>query len=383
MKKLVLLSLMLLFSFMTFSQAIYEEMRSEKLGTTRKLKIQLPRNYKTNVEKQYPIILVLDGDYLFEPVAGNVDYSSYWEEIPESIVVGILQGNKRYEDCSYDPNTFLPDENGSNFFEFIGLELVPYLDKKYRTAKFIVGVGHDFTANFLNYYLFKDPPLMNGYLILSPDLAPQMENRIAERIPNIKDERIFYYLATGTDDLDNLKKTTENLNLKLKGIKGESFHYSYDNFDGADHYSLVSRAIPQGLANIFSMYKPISKKEYSEVLLKTETPISEYLTDKYKTIENFFSLKNKIRVGDFLATATAAEKRKKWDALREIAAMAQKQYPNTVLGAYLMGRYYEETGNPRKAMRSYQSGYDKEEVEFITVDLILDKADKIKKKNGL
>ncbi len=383
MKKLVLLSLMLLFSFMTFSQAIYEEMRSEKLGTTRKLKIQLPRNYKTNVEKQYPIILVLDGDYLFEPVAGNVDYSSYWEEIPESIVVGILQGNQRYEDCSYDLTTYFPDEDGSKFFEFIGMELMPYLDKKYRTAKFIVAIGHDYTANFLNYYLFKNPPLFNGYLILSPDLAPQMENRLAERIPSIEKEKIFYYLATGSEDLAKIKKSTESLNLKLKGIKNDSFMYSFDNFPGADHYSLVSKAIPSGLANIFSMYRPISQKEYSEVLLNTETPISEYLVDKYKSIENLFSLKNKIRVSDFLATATAAEKRKKWDALREIANLAQKQYPNTVLGNYFLGRYYEETGDLRKAIRTYQSGFDKEEVEFITVDLMLDKADEIKRKNKM
>ncbi|QAA81890.1 esterase [Aequorivita sp. H23M31] len=381
MKNIMLFGFICLISQISISQVIYDQIKSDKLGTTRKLKIQLPRNYETNKDKTYPIILVLDADYLFEPVAGIVDYSSYWEDMPEAIVVGVMQGNSRYEDCSYDSNTYFPSGQGENFFEFLGLELMPYIDKKYRTAKFIVGIGHDFTANFLNYYLFKSPPLLNGYIVLSPDLAPQMQERLAERIPTIQ-EKIFYYLATGSDDLKGLHTAAESLNLKLKGIKSNSFHYSYDNFEGATHYSLVAKAIPFALDKIFSVYRPITQEEFADVLLKDDTHIVDYLENKYDAIENLFGLTDKIRVSDFLATATAAEKRKKWDALREIAELAKKQYPNNVLGDYFLGRYYEATGNPKKAMRSYQNGFDKEDVDYITVDKMLDRAAEIKKDFG-
>lgn len=381
MKTLALFSFALFFNYISFSQVIYDEIKSETLGTLRKVKIQLPRNYNVNKDKKYPIILVLDGDYLFEPVAGNVDYSSYWQDMPESIVVGVIQGDTRYTDCSYDNINYFPNESGSKFFEFLGLELIPYLDSKFRTAKFIVGVGHDFTANFLNYYLFKSPPLMNGYIILSPDFAPKMENRLVERIPTVE-EKIFYYMATGTDDLERIHKNTENLNSRLKNLKSNSFNYNYDNFEGAGHYSLVGVGIPTALNKIFSMFRPISKQEYSNVLLKTETPISQYLFDRYKMIEELFGIKNNIRINDFMATATAAEKRKQWESLLEIAKLANKQYPNTVLGDYFLGRYYEETGNTRKAMRMYQDGFQKEEVDFITVDLMLSKAAKIKSDFG-
>lgn len=377
MKKFLFLTLCILFSYSSFSQTIYEEFNSTKLGETRKLKIQLPRNYEKNTEKRYPIVLVMDADYLFEPVAGNVDYFSYWEDMPESIVVGIMQGDSRYKDCSYDDKTFMPSEKGANFFEFIGLELVPYIDNKYRTAKFIIGVGHDFTANFLNYYLFKNPPLFNGYIILSPDLAPMMEDRLVERIPVIK-EKIFYYLATGTDDIKGLMDASESLNTRLKALKSSSFNYYYDNFESATHYSLVARGIPNALEKMFSVYRPISNKEFTDVLLKMDTPISQYLLDKYKTIEDLFGITNPIRVNDFIAAAKAAEKRKQWESLREIAQIARKQYPKTVLGKYYLGRYYEGTGEPKKAMRAYQDAYDKEEVGFITVDMLLDRADKIK-----
>ncbi len=101
MKKIFLVIIVLFFGFNSFSQSkvIYEEFQSYILDQSRRLKIQLPRNYEENTEKVYPIVVVLDANYLFEPVAGNVDYFSYWEDMPESIVVGIMQGDSRYDDC--------------------------------------------------------------------------------------------------------------------------------------------------------------------------------------------------------------------------------------------------------------------------------------------
>ncbi len=377
MKKLILLIFCFFGSLATNAQVIYEEFNSARMGESRRLKIQLPRNYDTNTEKVYPIVVVLDADYLFEPVAGNVDYFSYWEDMPESIVVGIIQGDTRYKDCAYDDTNFLPADKGADFFEFIGLELIPYIDDNYRTAKFIIAIGHDFTANFINYYLFKDPPLFNGYINLSPDFAPSIDVNIPERIPLIE-SKIFYYMATGTDDIKGLMETAELLNTSLKGLRNENFSYFYDNFEGATHYSLVGRGIPNALEKMFAVYRPISKKEYKDVLLKLDTPIHEYLTKKYQTIEDLFGLTNPIRVNDFIATGRAAERKKQWLSLKEIAALAKRQYPDTVLGDYFLARYYEETGEPKRAMRTYQGGFDKEEVDFFTIDLMLERADKIK-----
>ncbi|MEZ4874401.1 MAG: alpha/beta hydrolase-fold protein [Flavobacteriaceae bacterium] len=365
----------------TQSKIIYEEFASFKLEETRRLKIQLPRDYEENIEKSYPIVVVLDANYLFEPVAGNVDYFGYWEDMPEAIVVGIMQGDMRYEDCSYDDTNFMPAEKGANFFEFVGLELLPYIDANYRTAKFTIAVGHDFTASFINYYLFKDPPLFNGYICLSPDLAPMLDERLPQRIPAVE-TKLFYYLATGSDDIKDLMDISVSLDKSLSPLKSDNFAYYFDNFEGATHYSLVARAIPSALEKIFSVYRPISKEEYNTKLLSMETPIHQYLLDKYKIINDLFGLNNPIRVNDLIATATACEKKKQWESLREIATLAQKQYPDTVLGDYYLGRYYEEMGEPKKAMRTFQAGFDKEEVDFITVDLMLERADKIKEDFG-
>lgn len=379
MKRLCLLVFAIFFLMPSWGQSkvIYEEFSSYKLGETRRLKIQLPRDYETNTEKSYPIVLVFDANYLFEPVAGNVDYFGYWEDMPEALVVGIMQGDDRYDDCYYDDTNFMPADRGADFFEFIGMELIPFIDANFRTAKFIIAVGHDLTASYINYYLFKDPPLFNGYIALSPDLAPMMDERLPKRIPSIP-QKLFYYLATGSDDIQDLQLVAQELDQNLNPLISDTFNYYFDNFEGATHYSLVARAIPSALEKIFSIYRPISKQEFNEVLLKLETPVHLYLLDKYQTIANLFGINNPIRINDFIATASACEKLKQWDSLREIATLATRQYPDLILGDYYMGRYYEETGDPKRAMRTFQGGFDKEEVDFITVDLMLDKADQIK-----
>ena len=50
------------------------------------------------------------------------------------IIIAVNQnyGETRFADSEFDDAGF-PSGNGANFFEFIGQELYPYVDKKYRT----------------------------------------------------------------------------------------------------------------------------------------------------------------------------------------------------------------------------------------------------------
>ncbi len=380
MKKSITFLLTCLFVASSYSQAIYESFRSIKLDQSRELKIQLPRNYKKNVDKTYPLIVVLDGDYLFEPVAGNVDYFAYWEDMPESIVVGINQRKTREGDCEYDKGEYLPTLKGAEFFEFIGQELVPYLNQTYRTAQLQIIVGHDYTANFLNYFLFKDNPIFHGYICLSPELAPPMAERIATRLASSTD--IWYYLATATNDADAIKKSVRGLDEKLKEIENPDIHYFFDDFDESSHYTLVGRGIPRALETMFEMYRPITKKTYKEVLLPLETSTYDYLVDMYKTTEQLYGIKRQIRINDFIAVSTAIEKNEKWEELESLGRLANKEHSEKMLGYYYLGMFYEQTGEPKKAMRAYENGFQLEEVAFLTKDYMLDKVNKIKEDFG-
>lgn len=366
---------------LSFSQTIYETISSEKLDETRELKIQLPRNYEENTEKTYPIMLVLDGDYLFEPMAGNVDYYSYWEDAPEMIVVGINQSRTRMDDAYYEDMNFLPADKGAAFFEFLGMELMTYLDEKYRTANFRVIVGHDYTANFINYYLLKSHPIFDGYINLSPDLAPKMADRISSSLAKSETKK-WFYLATGSNDIPGLKENIKNFNNQLAAIDNELVSYKFDDFQHATHYTLVGKAIPSALESMFTVFRPISEKDYNEILLQTSLSPLSFLQDKYESILQLYGIEKQIRVKDFMAIYNAIEKTRRWDDYKGLSKLAYDNYPETMLGTFFEARYEEETGNPKKAMRIYQNAYGQQKIAFLNTDFMLEKAEAIKRDFG-
>jgi len=359
------------------AQTIYEEFDSYKLGEKREIKIQLPRGYDVNTDKSYPLFIVFDGDYMFEAVAGNVDYYSYWEDMPEAIVVGINQVDKREADCLFSEQNDLPIETGAAFFEFIGIELIPHLNSTYRTENFRVAVGHGETANFINYYLLKERPIFQAYIVVSPSLAPSMNGYISERL-KLFDTKLFYYLATASNDIKSIKEDTELLNTAITSIDNKNILYNFDNFEGATHYSAPLHAIPRALESIFYVFQPISKTEYTESILTLDTSPVEYLQEKYKVILDLFGIEKQILINDFKAVAAAIEKKKKFEYFEDLGKLARKEYPETLLGNYYLARFYEETGEPKKAMRTYQSAYVFEEIGGITKDFMLEKAEEIK-----
>lgn len=365
---------------LSHSQTIYEVINSTLLGEERQLKIQLPRNYDNNTEKSYPVILVLDGDYLFEPVAGNVDYFSYWDDIPEAIVIGINQSGQRRADTYYNDIQYFPSKSGKNFFDFIGAELFPFINRTYRTANFNVIVGHDLTANFANFYLFKDDPLFQAYINLSPDLSPQMAGRLYQALGSTRSQK-WFYLATAGNDVNELRKSIVLLDDQLKTIENENLHYKFDNFDKPFHYSLVAHAIPNALEKIFDAYKPINLEEYEELKVAEKSPY-DYLIKKYNTIKNLYGVDLKIRLNDFLAVGKALEYKENWDDLDKLGELAFEQDPDSMLGSYYMAKSLEERGKPKKAMRMYESAYDKKEAAFITADFMIKKAELIKEDFG-
>jgi predicted alpha/beta superfamily hydrolase len=373
MKKTLLLCL--LFTSFLDAQVIYETVPSLNFGEPRQVKIQLPRNYESNKNKDYPVIVVLDADYLFEPVAGNVDYYSYWEDMPQAIVVGIMQPD-RMADSQYDETNFLPVGQGKLFFDFIGNELFPWLSKKYRLTPFNLIIGHDATAGFANYFLMKNPPLFNAYVSLSPDLAPQMSERLTDILQRT-DNKIFYYQATGSQDITPLRDATLALNTSLENIENTNINYYFDDFEEATHYTLVGRGIPSALEQIFSIYRPITKKEFEDQVLNAESPYA-YLIEKYEIIENLFGMNDRIRINDFIAIAAALEKKSDWEGFEDLGKLARKEYPETVLGSYYLGKSYEGKGDTKKAMRTYESALVLKSAGDIDKDVLMARAQRIK-----
>jgi predicted alpha/beta superfamily hydrolase len=96
MKSIKLLTLSILFLTNLNAQTDVDILINSKiLNAERKIKIHLPKSFKTSKEKSYPLILVLDAENTFYLTTGNTELMSDpdpdFSTIPEAIVVGIYQ----------------------------------------------------------------------------------------------------------------------------------------------------------------------------------------------------------------------------------------------------------------------------------------------------
>lgn len=358
------------------AQVTQEIFESFKLQERREVAYYFPENYSK--DKKYPIILVLDADHLFDQVVANTKYYSKFHGMPETIVAGVYQSknNLRYQDCGFEPNSGLPTEKGKLFFEFLGMELIPYLETKYSTAPFKMFVGYDITANFGNYYLFKENSLFDAYLSISPTLAPEMEARVPARLSASK-KKIFYQLVLEGEKGEHTNAILA-LDQSLKSLETENLTYSFDKYPTADHISVATYGIGKAFDAIFGLFKPISPKEYREKILTSEEPVFKYLLDKQTAIFNQFGFKRPTSLNDIMAIYAASKKKEDSESLKSLSDLCKKEYPDTMMGFYFEGEYYEKTAEPKKALRTFEKAFGMQEIDFLTKDMALEKIDALK-----
>lgn len=371
------LSLFALFFCVGLSAQVKQEVfESFKLQEKRDIQYYIPEDYSE--EKKYPVVIVLDAEYLFDQVVAISKFNSAFQGLPQSIVVGINQkeNDLRWEDCAFDEDTGLPSEKGKQFFEFLGLEIIPYLDLTYKTAPFKMIVGYDITANFMNYWLFKDQSLFSSYVSISPLLAPEMDTRVPARLAAM-DKNIFYHLIVA-GNRDNTRNNLLQMDRGLKSLDKENIHYYFDEYVDADEISIATYGLGKAWDRTFQMFKQISPKEYKEKILTSDESAYSYLDDKYKMIEDLFGFKKSVELNDIMAIYAASRKKDDFESLKSLSDLCKKEFPETMLGFYFEGEYYEEIGEAKKALRTFEKAFGMEEIDFLTKEMALDKMDALK-----
>ena len=351
---------------------------SKYLNEKRAIEIQLPRSYETEVDKNYPLMIVLDGDYMFNIVSGSVDYLSYWGDIPENLVVGINQKDTRFQDSSvFDNITHTPISSTASFYDFIVNELIPYFSKNYRVSSFKVIVGQERTANFANFFLLKNDPQIRGVISISPKISENMNRYLNENLSK-SNSKIVYTLSSSKRDFESIFKNVSELTASLDSIENKNLRFESLIFDKENHYILPSVSVPKSIRSTYSMYSDIDKIEYDSIISKLETSPIDYLKNKYQLIKEFYDLDKTISMNDFMAIEEFIEENEFFDLYDELSELAKQEYPGTILPSYYKGRFIEETGDPKKAMYIYRSAYNMKEVKGLTKEYLLELAERIK-----
>ncbi|MEO6550071.1 MAG: alpha/beta hydrolase-fold protein [Ferruginibacter sp.] len=164
-----------------YPQSDIVTIHSKILNEDRNIYIHCPKPDSTNLDNRFPVLYLMDGDNHFELLAQYADYLSRPDllAIPKMIIVGIPNTERRRDltptvsisDYMGKPDTSnLMKPSGGNdvFLKFINTELIPAIDKKYKTKPYKIFAGHSFGGLSSINCMLTHPDMFDAYIAVSP-----------------------------------------------------------------------------------------------------------------------------------------------------------------------------------------------------------------------
>ncbi len=377
MKNLFLI-LTVLFCFDVKAQITTENIESTFLRKVRTIDLYVPEADSELIDPM-PLIVVLEGNDLFNLTVSNVKFLSKIGYMPKSIVVGIRQeGSAQVKrDSEINKNSGQLSSRGSNFKQFIISDIVQRLQSQYNISKLKVILGKNKLGNFINFFLLDNNPIFSAYKAITPELTGSIIDPIIAKTTTVKKD-ISYYLSNSENLPKRQKNNTYIFSDELKKVENSKFHLTNDVLADPDEFSSPMYSIPVALENIFRVYQPISPKVYKEKILKENQPPHVFLINKYQRIYRELGIQKKYILNDVMAVFAAAQKKADAESLFVLGELALQDYPTTMMGYYFNGLGYEILENYKKALKNYESAYTLEPIDFITKELVLNKIELLK-----
>ncbi|QIE58690.1 alpha/beta hydrolase [Rasiella rasia] len=217
---------------------IKDSIQSKNLNENRAFIINLPKDYETS-NKTYPVLYVLDGlqSNLIEAI--NVTNKLR----TEMIIVAIPNTDRNRDIMPLSTPTYEVDNPGAeNFLSFIGNELIPHIEKNYRTNGTRTIRGRSLSGLFVMYAFLVKPELFDNYIGNSAGWYADMDyyfGTLTDKSFKNKDQFIgkMLFVANSLADPFDPKKEVHTAMLEFsKKVKSElgarlSFKYvTYDNY---------------------------------------------------------------------------------------------------------------------------------------------------------
>ena len=238
----------------------YRNIRSEALNENRRILVYLPENYE-KASVSYPVVYLLYGDRIAQYFAEAVHVVHVLGSdgiMPPMILVGIDEVD-RYRDL-------LPlRDDGSptgidRFTRYLKEEVIPYVDRNFRTKDYRILVGPQAGANFGLYTLFTSPDLFGAYILDHPFRwrggRDAMLEAAESHLSEAKTFNKFLFITSRTNDF--LEKEgwpyLEKLEDIIERFKPRGFRYVNDFLESNDDFFSPTGLEP-GLKELFNEYQ--------------------------------------------------------------------------------------------------------------------------------
>jgi predicted alpha/beta superfamily hydrolase len=237
---------------------------SAALGEVREFTVRVPTSYAREPRRRYPVIYVLDGPPLDDHTAQAATQSATLGRSPELIVVGIpnMRRGGRARDF-LPPYLSFRRRDGSlftgeadQFLHFLKDELIPRIERDYRTAGPRLLSGHSLGGVFVCYSLTAAPALFDGRFAHSPAIwrdEDEMASRLSRWLRTARSLDSYLYLSVGAREGDELQSGYHRLRAALtEQASGAGLTWQASVTPEAVHETNVALATPASLQAFFA-----------------------------------------------------------------------------------------------------------------------------------
>jgi predicted alpha/beta superfamily hydrolase len=208
----------------------------------------------------FPAVLLMDGDFLFDPVVQAGRSLREAGAIPPAVVVGVgygagfgKPGNFRGRDYTPTASKDEPGSGGaSRFLDYLSGTLWPELARRHPLReKGRVLAGHSLGSLLVLHALFQERPFFDLALASAPSIW--WDNRsILGLVSDLRERRAelggALFLGAGADDTPSMLADLVLLEEQLRARPFGGLRLLSERFPGRDHYNVVPQAFRAGLA---------------------------------------------------------------------------------------------------------------------------------------
>lgn len=243
---------------------LVRRLNSTALGELREYAVRLPPSYVREPRRRYPVIYVLDGPPLDRHTAEAAGRLAATGTAPELIVVGIpnMRRSGRARDF-LPPSLRFTRPDGSpfvggadRFLSFLREELMPRVQREFRTTGPRLISGHSLGAIFVCYSLTTAPELFDARFAHSPAIwrdEDAVMDSVAQWLAKPTGTGGFLSVTVGADEGADMQSGYYKLRAALAaGAATAGLRWHAAITPGAVHETNVALATPGSLRAFFA-----------------------------------------------------------------------------------------------------------------------------------
>lgn len=318
--------------------------KSTVLNEDRTVLVRVPANYAQSKEK-FPVVYMLDGNAPNPSMmTGIIEQQASSGAIPEMILVSI-QNTNRTRDMTPTKTERAGSGGSDKFLQFIETEVIPLIEKNYRTHPFRIFAGHSLGGLTVVYAFVSRPELFNAYIAASPVLHWDNNfviKRAEELFKQNKDWKKTMFIALGDEPAyTNGFNSFKDL---LDKSKPKSFDYEFRQMREENHGSVVLQAYYWGLRKVFDGWTSPPTSSITE------------LDNHYKKLSDRFGYKIQIPENLLNQIGYQLLGTNKMQEAIDVFKKNVELYPNSANVYDSLGEAFERNNQLEFAKQNYEKG---------------------------